>query len=107
MSDEEIEKLAELIFQKLLQKEKEYIDGLELPITWVADDTTGDWYKVSFSGPGSSISNSGSSKELLTQRLVALNIEKQELIEKEDYEELIKLQERIDGIKEQLKKHKD
>jgi hypothetical protein len=100
MSDEEIEKLAELIFQKLLQKEKEYIDGMELPITWVADDTTGDWYKVSFSGPGSS-------KDLLTQRLVALNIEKQELIEKEDYEELIKLQERIDGIKEQLKKYKD
>jgi hypothetical protein len=100
MSDEEIEKLAELIFQKLLQKEKEYIDGLELPITWVADDTTGDWYKVSFSGPGSS-------KDLLMQRLVALNIEKQELIEKEDYEELIKLQERIDGIKEQLKKYKD
>ena len=100
MSDEEIEKLAELIFQKLLQKEKEYIDGIELPITWVADDTTGDWYKVSFSGPGSS-------KDLLMQRLVALNIEKQELIEKEDYEELIKLQERIDGIKEQLKKYKD
>jgi hypothetical protein len=100
MSDEEIEKLAELIFQKLLQKEKEYIDGMELPITWVADDTTGDWYKVSFSGPGSS-------KDLLMQRLVALNIEKQELIEKEDYEELIKLQERIDGIKEQLKKYKD
>ena len=100
MSDEEIEKLAELIFQKLLQKEKEYIDSLELPITWVADDTTGDWYKVSFSGPGSS-------KDLLMQRLVALNIEKQELIEKEDYEELIKLQERIDGIKEQLKKYKD
>jgi hypothetical protein len=100
MSDEEIEKLAELIFQKLLQKEKEYIDCLELPITWVADDTTGDWYKVSFSGPGSS-------KDLLMQRLVALNIEKQELIEKEDYEELIKLQERIDGIKEQLKKYKD
>jgi hypothetical protein len=100
MSDEEIEKLAELIFQKLLQKEKEYIDGMELPITWVADNTTGDWYKVSFSGPGSS-------KDLLMQRLVALNIEKQELIEKEDYEELIKLQERIDGIKEQLKKYKD
>jgi len=100
MSDEEIEKLAELIFQKLLQKEKEYIDGMELPITWVSDDTTGDWYKVSFSGPGSS-------KDLLMQRLVALNIEKQELIEKEDYEELIKLQERIDGIKEQLKKYKD
>ena len=100
MSDEEIEKLAELIFQKLVQKEKEYIDGLELPITWVADDTTGDWYKVSFSGPGSS-------KDLLMQRLVALNIEKQELIEKEDYEELIKLQKRIDGIKEQLKKYKD
>jgi len=100
MSDEEIEKLAELIFQKLVQKEKEYIDGMELPITWVADDTTGDWYKVSFSGPGSS-------KDLLMQRLVALNIEKQELIEKEDYEELIKLQERIDGIKEQLKKYKD
>jgi protein-arginine kinase activator protein McsA len=66
----------------------------------VADDTTGDWYKVSFSGPGSS-------KDLLMQRLVALNIEKQELIEKEDYEELIKLQERIDEIKEQLKKYKD
>jgi hypothetical protein len=36
-----------------------------------------------------------------------LNIEKQELIEKEDYEELIKLQKRIDEIKEQLKKYKD
>ena len=103
MSDEEIEKLAELIFQKLLQKEKEYIDSMELPITWVADDTTGDWYKVSFSGPTSS----GSGKELLTQRLVALNIEKQELVEQEDYEELIKLQKRIDEIKEQLKKYKD
>jgi hypothetical protein len=100
MSDEEIEKLAELIFQKLVQKEKEYIDSIELPITWVENDTTGDWYKVSFSGPGSD-------KELLMQRLVALNIEKQELIEKEDYEELIKLQKTIDGIKEQLKKYKD
>jgi len=100
MSDEEIEKLAELIFQKLVQKEQEYIDQVELPITWVENDTTGDWYKVSFSGPGSG-------KELLMQRLVALNIEKQELIEKEDYEELIKLQKTIDGIKEQLKKYKD
>ena len=41
------------------------------------------------------------------QRLVALNIEKQELVEQEDYEELIKLQKRIDEIKEQLKKYKD
>ena len=100
MSDEEIEKLAELIFQKLVQKEKEYIDSIELPITWVSDDTNGDWYKISFSGPESS-------KELLIQRLVALNIEKQELIEQEQYEELIKLQKTIDGIKEQLKKYKD
>lgn len=103
MSDEEIEKLAELIFQKLVQKEKEYIDDMELPITWVSDNTGTQWYEISFSGPTSS----GSSKELLTQRLVALNIEKQELIEKEDYEELIKLQKKIDGIKEQLKKYKD
>jgi hypothetical protein len=100
MSDEEIEKLAELIFQKLVKKEQEYLDNMELPITWVSDDTTGEWHKVSFSGPGSS-------KELLIQRLVALNIEKQELIEKEDYEDLIKLQKTIDGIKEQLKKYKD
>jgi hypothetical protein len=100
MSDEEIEKLAELIFQKLVKKEQEYLDNMELPVGWVSDDTSGTWYK--FESPGST-----SSKDLLMQRLVALNIEKQELIEKEDYEELIKLQERIDGIKEQLKKYKD
>jgi hypothetical protein len=100
MSDEELEKLAELIFQKLVKKEQDYIDSIELPIGWVADDTAGIWYKHEFTGPTSS-------KDLLTQRLVALNIEKQELIEQEDYEELIKLQKRIDEIKEQLKKYKD
>jgi len=100
MSDEEIEKLAELIFQKLVKKEQEYLYNMELPIGWVIDDTAGMWYQHKFQG-------STSSKDLLMQRLVALNIEKQELIEKEDYEELIKLQERIDGIKEQLKKYKD
>ena len=100
MSDEEIEKLAELIFQKLVKKEQEYLDNMELPIGWVSDDTSGTWYK--FEPPGST-----SSKELLMQRLVALNIEKQELVEQEDYEELIKLQKRIDEIKEQLKKYKD
>jgi len=100
MSDEEIEKLAELIFQKLVKKEQDYIDSIELPIGWVSDDTSGIWYKLEFQG-------STSGKDLLMQRLVALNIEKQELIEKEDYEELIKLQKRIDEIKEQLKKYKD
>jgi len=100
MSDEEIEKLAELIFQKLVKKEQEYLDNMELPITWVSDDTTGEWHKVPFYNPGSG-------KDLLIQQLVALNIEKQELVEQEDYEELIKLQKTIDGIKEQLKKYKD
>jgi regulator of sirC expression with transglutaminase-like and TPR domain len=100
MSDEEIEKLAELIYQKLVKKEQDYIDSLELPIDWVADDTSGAWYK--FEPPSYT-----SGKDLLMQRLVALNIEKQELVEQEQYEELIKLQERIDEIKEQLKKYKD
>ena len=100
MSDEEIEKLAELIFQKLLKKEQDYIDNIELPINWVSDDTNGSWYKVSFSG-------FNLNKENLMQQLIALNIEKQELIEQEDYEALIKLQLRIDEIKEQLKKYKD
>lgn len=100
MSDEELEKLAELIFQKLVKKEQDYIDSLELPMDWVADDTSGAWYK--FEPPAST-----SGKDLLMQRLVALNIEKQELVEQEQYEELIKLQVRIDEIKEQLKKYKD
>jgi hypothetical protein len=100
MSDEELEKLAELIFQKLVKKEQDYINSLELPMDWVSDDTSGTWYKYESTG-------STSSKEILLQRLVALNIEKQELIEQEDYEELIKLQVRIDEIKEQLKKYKD
>jgi hypothetical protein len=100
MSDEELEKLAELIFQKLVKKEQEYLDNMELPAGWVADDTAGIWYKHEFQG-------STSGKDILMQRLVALNIEKQELVELEDYEELIKLQKRIDEIKEQLKKYKD
>jgi hypothetical protein len=45
MSDEELEKLAELIFQKLVKKEQDYIDSIELPIGWVSDDTSGIWYK--------------------------------------------------------------
>ena len=100
MNDEELEKIAELLFQKLIKREQEYYGSGELPIDWVPDNTSGTWYNVSFSG-----SNSG--QEILMQRLVALNIEKQELIEKENYEELIKLQKRIDEIKEQLKKYKD
>jgi hypothetical protein len=101
MSDEELEKLAELIFQKLVKKEQEYLDNMELPAGWVADDTAGIWYKHL------NLQGLLLGKDLLTQRLVALNIEKQELIEQEDYEELIKLQKRIDEIKEQLKKYKD
>lgn len=100
MSDEEIEKIAELLFQKFLKKEQEYLDNMELPIGWVSDDTSGTWYK--FESPGST-----SSKDLLMQRLVALNIEKQELLANEDYDGLIKLQKTIDEIKEQLKKYKD
>lgn len=100
MSDEEIEKLAELIFQKLVKKEQEYIDHMELPISWVSNDTSGTWYK--FESPGST-----SNKEILEQRLVALNIEKLVWIEQENYEELIKLQKEIDEIKEQLKKYED
>lgn len=100
MSDKEIEKLAELIFQKLVKKEQEYLDNMELPIGWVSNDTSGTWYK--FESPGSA-----SNKKILEQRLVALNIEKLVWIEQENYEELIKLQKEIDEIKEQLKKYED
>ena len=100
MSDEEIEKLAELIFQKLVKKEQDYIDSIGLPIGWVSDDTSGTWYK--FESPGFA-----SNKEILEQRLAALNIEKLVWIEQENYEELIKLQKEIDEIKEQLKKYED
>jgi len=104
MSDEEIEKLAELIFQKLVKKEQEYIDNMELPDEegegWTASTTDGIWYTFSFNKSVDPEPND-SSKVTLMQKLISLNIEKQELIEKEDYEELIKLQKRIDEIKEQ------
>jgi hypothetical protein len=100
MSDEEIEKLAELIFQKLMAKQKEY-------------DNNNTWTTISYDfGTWSTINTDGTpykgnAKELFTQRLVALNIEKQELLANEDYDGLIKLQKTIDEIKEQLKKYKD
>jgi hypothetical protein len=102
MSDQELERIAELIFQKLLIRQKEFEEEEEgeLPPGWVPEDSSKIWY--SFSGLGSI-----SGKELLMQRLVALNIEKQELIEQENYEDLINLQEAIDEIKEYLKKYKD
>jgi hypothetical protein len=104
MSDQELERIAELIFQKLLIRQKEFEEEeeeeSELPPGWVPEDSSRTWY--SFSGLGAI-----SGKELLMQRLVALNIEKQELIEQENYEDLIKLQEVIDEIKEYLKKYKD
>lgn len=101
MSDEELEKLAELIFQKLVKKEQDYIDSIELPTGRVADGTSGVWYTFKSS------EDRKSTKELLTQRLIALNIEKLVWIEQENYEELIKLQKEIDEIKEQLKKYED
>jgi len=104
MSDQELERIAELIFQKLLIRQKEFEEAEseegELPPGWVAENSSGTWYSFSRSG-------FTSSKELLMQRLVALNIEKQELIEQENYEDLINLQEAIDEIKEYLKKYKD
>jgi hypothetical protein len=106
MSDEEIEKLAELIFQKILAKQEEYLDEVEQQEAtsgWlIFDPITNSWNATYTPEP-----NKGNSKELFTQRLVALNIEKQELLANEDYDGLIKLQKRIDEIKEQLKKYKD
>jgi len=100
MSEEEIERIAELIFQKFLEKEQEHLDSMDIDSSWlVYDPATGDWHATFTPNPNN--------KEIFTQRLVALNIEKQELIAEEKYEELIKLQEKIDAVKEQLKKYKD
>lgn len=100
MSDQELERIAELIFQKLLIRQKEFEEEEEgeLPPGWVPEDSSGTWYSFSRSG-------FTSGKEILAQRLVALNIEKLVWIEQENYEELIKLQKEIDEIKEQLKKY--
>ena len=100
MNDKEIDKLAELLFQKFLEREKKYFDENDIPNGWVSNsDATGTWYTYS--------SSSFNSTEELIQKLVKLNIEKQELIEEEKYEELIKLQEEIDEIKKLLKDNKD
>lgn len=102
MTDKEIQKIADLLFEKFLKREQEYLaKEEELPLWWVATDTTGTWYTFNSS------EGFKPNKELFVQRLVALNIQKQELIEQENYEELIKLQEKIDEVKEQLKKYKD
>ena len=100
MSDKELQKIADLLFQKLLIKEQEYLAKEDLDNSWWFYDPILDAWE-------STITPSPNNKELFTQRLVALNIEKQALIEEEKYEELIKLQEKIDAIKEQLKKYKD
>jgi hypothetical protein len=101
MSDEEIERIAELIFQKLLIKQDELDKEYEKNNVWTTTSYT--WSTINTDGTP----YKGNSKELFTQRLVALNIEKQELLAKEDYDGLIKLQKTIDEIKEQLKKYKD
>lgn len=103
MSEEEIERIADLLFQKFLEREKEYLEEEDVSGKWTSDGSPGIWYTYSFNYSD----DKKSSKELLTQRLVALNIEKQQLIAEEKYEELIKLQETIDEIKEELKKYKD
>jgi len=101
MSDEEIERIAELIFQKLLIKQDELDKEYEKNNVWTTTSYT--WSTIKTDGTP----YEGNSKELFTQRLVALNIEKQELLVNEDYDGLIKLQKTIDEIKEQLKKYKD
>jgi hypothetical protein len=102
MSDEEIEKLAELIFQKLMAKQEELDKEYDNNNTWTTTS-----YIWSTNVNSDDTPYKGNSKELFTQRLVALNIEKQELLVNEDYDGLIKLQKTIDEIKEQLKKYKD
>ena len=101
MSDEEIEKIAELLFQKFLEKEKEYLEENDISDDWMKDsDAAGTWHTYSSS-------SSFNSTEMLIQKLVKLNIEKQLLIEEEKYEKLIRLQEKIDEIKKLLKDNKD
>jgi hypothetical protein len=103
MSEEEIERIADLLFQKFLEREEKYLEEEDISGKWTSDGSPGIWYTYNFSYSD----DKKSSKELLTQRLGALNIEKQQLIAEEKYEELIKLQETIDEIKEELKKYKD
>tara|TARA_R110000868_G_scaffold190888_1_gene435009 strand:- start:567 stop:872 length:306 start_codon:yes stop_codon:yes gene_type:complete len=101
MNDKELERIAELLFQKFLDREQKYLEDNDIPNGWVSNsNATGTWYTYS-------TSSSFNSTEVLIQKLVELNIEKQELIEEEKYEELIKLQEEIDEIKKLLKDNKD
>jgi len=86
MTDKQIEQLAELIFQKILDKQKE-------------------WAEESLSEPFEPMDYSN--RFLLTEQLIVLNIKKQKLIEEEKYEKLIVVQKEIDEIKNILKTNED
>tara|TARA_R110000868_G_scaffold368193_1_gene631144 strand:+ start:616 stop:924 length:309 start_codon:yes stop_codon:yes gene_type:complete len=102
MTDKELERVAGFLFQKFLEREKKYFEENNMPETWwTNEDGTVSWH-TEFQA------NSQKSNEAVwIEMLVKLNIEKQELIAEEKYEELIKLQVEIDEIKKLLKDNKD
>ena len=101
MTDKELERIADFLFQKFLDREQKYFDDNNISNNWAANsDGTETWYTHMYT-------LSKSKDENLIEMLVELNIKKQGLIEEEKYEELIKLQEEIDEIKKILKDNKD
>ena len=76
MTDDQIEKLAELVFQKLLAKQ---------------DEWENEFYAKS-------------DKDFLISEIVRLNIVKMEFVENENYEMASKTQKEINRIRETLNK---
>ena len=103
MTDKELERVADFLFQKFLDREKKYFEENNISETWWKpnEDGTVSWhteFQANFAE---------SNETTWIEMLVKLNIEKQKLIAEEKYEELIKLQEEIDEIKKLLKDNKD
>jgi len=82
MTDKEIERIAEAVFQKILKYQNE----------WVEENYT-DKYKIS-------------DRDAMTAEITVLSILKAEHVDKEEYESAAKVQKRIEDIKEKLKNYK-
>lgn len=98
MSEEDIEKIAEAVFQKILAKQIE-LDAefdKELENGWA---TTTTWFKYSTEDE---VTDPFGTENYYIEMLTRLNVEKAEALAAEDYIKVIKIEDEIKQTKKQL-----
>jgi hypothetical protein len=97
MTDAEMEKIAELIFQKIVAKQEEWDKEFDTDTVYTLSDIDG---KLKLEP----VDKDMLARETLEAELKMLKALRKSYIEAEKYEQLIDLQEKINDIKEKLKK---